>query len=147
MLSVTELFGLADLRPDGSVQWHQPVPETGPGVYVVSISDPNNVTIPNGYEAERDRWVPDQAIIYIGRSKGLRKRLSAFYRHKYGARKPHAGGQSILLISQPKTVHWAAADNFDRAEDRLIEAFKSVTGRLPFGNRVRSAKLARTARQ
>jgi hypothetical protein len=142
MLSVAELFGLANLRLDGSVQWNLPVPETGPGVYVVSVADPVNVTIPDSYEADRDRWLPDQAVIYIGRSKGLRKRIGAFYRHKHGARKPHSGGQSILLVDRPKTVHWAAAADYAHAEDQLIEAFKSVAGRLPFGNRLRSAKMA-----
>ncbi len=58
MLRSPSYFRLASLRPDGSVQWHEPVPETGPGVYVVSIADPESVIIPHGYEAERGRWGP-----------------------------------------------------------------------------------------
>ena len=32
-------------------------------------------------------------VLYIGKAKNLAKRLSQFYRHKYGAKAPHRGGR------------------------------------------------------
>ncbi len=45
-----------------------------------------------------------------------------------------------MLLRCAKTITWAELDDFCGAEDRLIRAFQSCAGRMPFGNRVRSAK-------
>ena len=49
---------------------------------------------------------------------------------------------AILLLDCPKTVAWAEAQDFAAAEDRLITAFVGAVGRMPFGNRVQSARLS-----
>jgi hypothetical protein len=141
MLSPLQLFKAARIAPGGRVVWSERIPEIGSGVYVVSIANPRAVRFAKGFEDQRERWKPDQGIIYIGRGKCLAKRLSAFYRQKYDAPSGHRGGRAVLLIKQPKAVHWAAVTNYGDAERRLLEAFYRVAGRWPFGNRMRSAKL------
>jgi hypothetical protein len=84
----------------------------------------------------------DGEVVYVGRTRrALRKRLREFYRHRYGDKRPHRGGQAILLLTRPLLVYWAATNDWEAAEDTMIEHFRSAAGRLPFGNRVRSARL------
>ncbi|MCW3017393.1 MAG: hypothetical protein JWO02_4485 [Solirubrobacterales bacterium] len=43
--TVSEIFSAAGLRPAGSQPWGTPIPESGPGVYVVALTaDPSDVT-------------------------------------------------------------------------------------------------------
>lgn len=74
---------------------------------------------------------------------GLNKRLLQFRRHVYGKRSPHRGGQAILLLDCQKIVRWAEVADDAGAEHRLLEIFKQLAGRYPFGNRMRSAKSRR----
>jgi hypothetical protein len=87
---------------------------------------------------------PDlQTIVYIGRSKHLSKRLGQFYRHKYGERSPHRGGQEILNLPGKRLVYWAAVADYAGTENIMLDAFRSVAGVWPFGNRMKSAAMAR----
>jgi len=140
-VQVDELFRIAGIVPNGVTSWGEPIPESGPGVYVVTIADPAMVKFDSRFEAERHRWLPDQSIVYIGRASQLRRRLRQFYRHEYGRRSPHHGGQAILLLKCELLIHWAAVADYGAAEHRLIEAFESDVQRKPFGNRVRSARI------
>jgi hypothetical protein len=120
-MNVRDVFQAAGLEPCGPASWGEPVPERGPGVYVV---------------------VADDQIIYIGRSgRPLRRRLREFYRHRHGARSPHRGGQAVLLLKCPLVVYWAATADYAAAENCMIEFFKSQVGELPYANRVRSARI------
>lgn len=127
-VTLEELFSAAQLSSGGTVNWGEAIPEAGPGVYVVSLAD--------GY------WNEGESIIYIGRTARLARRLRQFYRHRHGDPSPHKGGEAILQLSAPKRIHWAVAETHADAENRLIEAFRVKVGRMPFGNRVRSARLA-----
>jgi hypothetical protein len=143
MISTDELFQNARVAPTGMAKWGDVIPEVGSGVYVVSIAHPASVTLDSLPEREREYWDPQQSIIYIGRAARLSRRLSQFYRHEYGDRSPHHGGQAILKITCPKRIDCAAVDDYADAEHRLIEAFQTrAEGRMPFGNRVRSARIA-----
>ena len=84
--------------------------------------------------------VSNQSDPWRNRAVVLDRRLRQFYRHRYGDRSPHRGGQDILLLGCEKRVIWAAVDDRHQSEDRLIESFCAVHGRRPFGNRVRSAR-------
>lgn len=140
-LTPDDLFAAAGLTPTGTVRWGEPIPEPGPGVYVVSVADPDRIEFDARFEQERAHWLEDQAVVYIGRSRRLARRLRQFYRHAYGDRSPHRGGQAILLLRCDMVIRWAATPDYAGAEHRLLEAFKAQTGRKPFGNRMRSARL------
>jgi hypothetical protein len=107
-LTVEELFGDARIVPGGVANWGDPIPESGPGVYVVSIAGRAPFKIDSLPAGERRYWNPHELIIYIGRSAQLSHRLRQFYRHKYGNRSPHHGGQAILTVQGPKRIDWAA---------------------------------------
>ena len=121
MISIFELFSAAGLSPCGPVCWGEPVPERGPGVYVI---------VENA-----------KGIVYIGRTKRtLFKRIKEFYRPVLGARGPHHGGQDILDISRcpgPKIVYWAPTADSHRAQSTMIAAFEKREGVLPIGNKAR----------
>ena len=139
-LSVEKLYTLAGIVPSGSVRWADDVPSVRSGVYVIAIED----TLPgsNLPDHERAFWLTDQTIIYIGRAKQLTRRLRQFRRHVYGKKSPHRGGQATLLLDCPKTITWAEVEDYGAAEAALINAFRAEIGRMPFGNRVRSAKMS-----
>lgn len=143
-LSTEALFREAEISFTESTPWRTPLPEKA-GVYVVTIPDPGAVDREALRESERPYWTGSQPIIYIGRGRNLGRRLKQFYGHKYGNRAPHRGGQAILLIDQPKTIHWTACQNYPDVERRLLEAFVMATGSLPFGNRIRAARAERAA--
>lgn len=143
MLSVQELFKRGDLILNGSEPWPTPIDERGPGVYVIALGrDADAERLPECLPlCERPHWIAAQQIIYIGRSRHLRRRLKEFYKHKYPNKRPHCGGQAVTLLKCPLSVYWSPAVDYAGTEHRLIEIFKAEVGRLPFGNRVRSARL------
>lgn len=61
------------------------------------------------------------------------------------AGRPHRGGQSILKFAPWLRVYWAIIDACADAEDKMIERFRKLVGRLPYGNRMRSARAFRSA--
>ena len=143
-VTVAELFKSVDLRPCGPVAWRVPVPAEGPGVYVVarvqsahrSPCPPENVQ--HLRQHLRERWLPDQPVLYIGRTvQPLRARVAAFYAQRYGARGPHAGGQHVLLMRCPLWVYWAETGSRDpvTVEREMLLNFRARTGgRRPFAN-------------
>ena len=71
-------------------------------------------------------WLPDEVILYIGLAgTSLRKRVGQYYRTPLGARKPHAGGWFLKLLSAlgRLTVHFARCDDPQTAESHIIGAF------------------------
>ncbi len=124
----------------GKVAWGEPIPERGPGVYIVTIADTAAVD-PSGLpQAEQPLWVRGQTVLYIGRTKHLSKRLSQFRRHVYGQLSPHRGGQAILKIDSPKLIWWAATFDYIAAEKALLDSFRKQVGVWPFGNRMRASR-------
>ena len=129
MLTVTPewLLAQAEIEPGGVVEWGCSIPEHEAGIYIVTTSDPP---------------IAGQPVIYIGRAKCLSRRLKQFYSHKYGDKAPHRGGQEILKLDGLKMVHWAPSAAYAEAERRLLEAFRSEAGAWPYGNRMKSARMA-----
>ena len=125
--TVQEIFNAAGLLPCGPVSWGTPIPERSGGVYLIELMQPK----------EGD----GQSIIYVGRIKrSLRRRMREFYKHRYGEKRPHSGGQAILKFAPSLWVYWAPTDACADAEDKMIEQFRKLVGRLPYGNRMRSAR-------
>ena len=135
-LSVKELFDSAQLEVSARVSWQTPVPELQPGIYVV-VANAEQIDVSHLPQSERDFWIPGQSIVYIGCTKrSLRTRLNQFYRHRFGDRSPHRGGQALTLLKCQLWVYWACPDDPHHNEHVLIEEFKNRTGgRRPFGNR------------
>jgi hypothetical protein len=71
-------------------------------------------------------WLPDEVILYIGLAgTSISKRVGQYYRTPLGARKPHAGGWFLKLLSclDELTVHFAQCDDPDTAESLMLKAF------------------------
>jgi hypothetical protein len=71
-------------------------------------------------------WIPSATIVYIGQASGpVRGRVGDYYRTPLGDRSPHAGGywlKTLRCMSQC-AVWAAAADDYDDAEERLLDDF------------------------
>ena len=87
-MTVQDLFAAAHLTQEGPVSWGEAVEERRPGVYVIALtSNPRDaapdIELTCVPEAERDHWLVQQPVIYIGRAtRSLRNRLAQFHRHK-----------------------------------------------------------------
>ncbi|MBI5130784.1 MAG: GIY-YIG nuclease family protein [Rhodopseudomonas palustris] len=144
-ISVEQLLDRAGLTLAGTVKWRTKVPESSSGIYVISIDCPEDVQLDGLPSEVRSRWNEGQQIIYIGRSVNVGKRLSQFYRHVRGKPRPHRGGEDILRLEGQKLVHWSCVREYALAERKLIEFFEQSVGKKPFGNRMRSAQLAKVS--
>ncbi|MDE0717032.1 MAG: hypothetical protein OXH64_03730 [Rhodospirillaceae bacterium] len=75
-----------------------------------------------------DFWLPDESILYIGKTgRLLKRRIGEYYRTPLGARKPHRGGHWIKTLSvlDETFVHYIETPNAGDTEERLLEAFVS----------------------
>lgn len=139
------------LTPGGTVIWGTRVPETAPGVYVISTPEPldeapidadvlagwiaarpemrvdgERATVAALQARLRSFWIPGETIVYIGLAgTSLATRVGQFYRTPLGARAPHAGGHWIktLGVLSDLRVTWATADDPDAGEESLLRAF------------------------
>ena len=149
-MTVADLFEAARLSPLGPVGWGTAIPMTEKGgVYVVALVAEAGLVGGGLAEfldpSEQKRWLPNQPVVYIGQTttQTLAKRLEQFYRHEYGDKSPHRGGQALKLLLKPPVpwspialwVYWSAATDPKASESTMIEAFKNKVGRLPFANR------------
>jgi hypothetical protein len=144
-LTPRELFEAVGLVPCGPALWREKVSEKRPGVYVVArVSWADKVGAPikaedvlgEEHAAHRKLWLPDQVVVYVGKTKRpLRRRVGEFYRQKWGRSAPHRGGQNVLLLACPLWVYWATTADPEAAETDMIRYFKERVGVWPFGNR------------
>ncbi len=141
--TVSELFKAADLSLCGPVRWGTPVSECRCGVYVVALvrkpalgcRQRNVEYLPS---LERKRWLQKQPIIYIGRTRrSLAVRIAEFYCHEYGDKRPHRGGQAVILLCCDRWVYWSPTNDPKAAERTMIDAFVDRAKELPFANRRR----------
>jgi hypothetical protein len=129
-----ELFEAVGLAPCGPVPWRKPVEEKGPGVYVVARVGSAD-ELGEEHLVQHARWLPAQPMVYIGKATCLRTRVGQFYRHRHGERRPHRGGQDVLLLTIPLWVFWAVTPEPRTAERTMLQHFKEKVGARPFGNR------------
>ena len=142
-MKIADLFEAAGLAPQGLVGWGTPIDVPRPGVYVVALVEDSAeharfVNVDSLSATERKRWNAGQPIIYIGRAtRSIRGRLAQFYRHKYGEKAPHRGGQAVIPLECKRWVYWATTDSPIKAERQMIDAFRAKVGALPYANRRR----------
>jgi hypothetical protein len=148
-MTVSELFEAVEESPQGPVPWNTLPEEYGNGgTYVVSLSKDKDATcvIEARFTSsdEQERWLPNEPIIYIGQTskQTIAKRVRQFYRHRYGDRSPHRGGQAVKLLLEPYTtppfelwVYWAPSPDPLDLEHKMLSIFKQRVGRQPFANR------------
>jgi hypothetical protein len=142
-VTVVDLFEQAGLSPIGPVQWGTEISESCAGIYVIAlVKRPDSeldkpVCVDHLQERELRRWVRDEPIVYIGQTtdQTLAKRLRQFYKHIYGKKSPHRGGQAVKLLTCELWVYWSPAANSKSAEQKMIKAFEARLGRLPYANR------------
>jgi len=94
---------------------------------------------PNVSIAElRDNWVPNEAIMYIGKATSLKSRLGSYLRFGEGKFATHWGGRYIwqLKDSRELLVCWKETDENPRVvEEEMIAQFKKEHGgKRPFAN-------------
>lgn len=138
-----------DLQEDSSLLPHQK-----PGIYFVLHSDVNDpeffqgdaLGFSNGKNLNvsmielKNKWVDDALVVYIGKSKNLRKRvkeLISFCDEKDGGH--HWGGRYLWHIKDAKYllyVCWAFCNysDIDGYEIRLQRKFEHYYRQLPFAN-------------
>lgn len=83
------------------------------------------------------KWVPDTAVVYIGKATSLKDRLDDFRRQGTGNKAGHWGGRYIWQLSDWPTliVGWMTTDKDpEDAESELLSEFVATYGRLPFAN-------------
>ena len=149
-MTVSEIFGTANLSPCGPVSWMTAIRESSTGVYVIArtrnphtgckscllpLRDPlpTGVKIDLAYETKR--WLPEEPILYIGKSdQPLSRRVCQFYQHQCGSRTPHAGGQVVLLLGCELWLYWAPSPHPIISERKMLSDFKNTVGQLPFAN-------------
>jgi len=146
-MNVIGLFEHCGLLPNGPSAWGETIPCELAGVYTVTVNpDPAwnaGLQAPSQLSPElRVRWLPGQPILYIGKAGGLglkstlRKRIGQFYRHRYGDRSPHRGGQDLkLLLPLPLWLFWAPRQDPLAVEHMMLAAFRLDAGHRPFANR------------
>jgi hypothetical protein len=76
----------------------------------------------------RGFWLIDETILYIGLATTLSSRLGAYYKTPIGARRPHAGGYFLKLLSNLEElwVHFAPCtdpESAREAEDTMLGRF------------------------
>lgn len=135
MIRVAELFDAVSIRAEGPKPWRTPIKSSAPGVYVLSARLTDVSTFKRLDENELGLWNADEKVVYIGKSNNLGKRLGQFYRHVFGNRKPHRGGQSVLLLDAALEVHWGVTADCASAELQMLKYFSSRVGALPYANR------------
>jgi hypothetical protein len=73
-------------------------------------------------------WLPDETVLYVGLAgTSLRNRVNQYYKTPLGARKPHAGGWFLKLLSNLQSLHVHFAETTDPpgAENAALRTFCS----------------------
>ena len=150
-LGAAELLRSMGLIVDGPALWGSPVRSRAPGVYVVELpapmpEPPVDLAAVRGWiervptllvDGERPTahqlaarlgafWLPDQSVVYVGRSTAaVGRRVEAFYHTPLGDRRPHAGGHWLktLRVLDRLRIWWAETDAAEEYEDGLLSAF------------------------
>ena len=150
-ISAAALLREVGLLADGPLPWGRPVPERGPGVFVVELpaplaTAPIELTVVGKWlehvptlrldggrpssRALRTRlaafWLPGQVVLYVGASEtSVGARIAAMERTSLGDRRPTSAGHWLKSLSVLSTtrVWWAATDAIEEYEDALLATF------------------------
>ena len=146
-----ELLRSIGLDVDGPTRWGGQPTSRQAGIFVVELPEPSahcNIDIDDVRRwlervpdlkmdgerptqstlAERMRsfWIPDQQLVYVGRTaKSLSARVASLYATELGHARPHPGGHWLKVLREVGRLRlwWAETDAPEEYEDVLIEAF------------------------
>jgi len=149
--SAAELLRSIGLEVDGPTRWGGKPTARKPGIFAVELPEPSEhcsididevrrwlERVPDlkmdgerptqSTLAERMRsfWVPNQQMIYVGRTpKSLSARVASLYATELGHARPHPGGHWLKVLRDLPLLRlwWAETDAPEEYEDVLIEAF------------------------
>ena len=130
----------------------------GSGVYVVVRPSPAPVTflavsLAGSHKGKNPtvvvpqlsvKWVPDTAVVYIGKATSLKDRLDDYRRQGAGNSAGHWGGRYIWQLSDWRelVIGWKSTDRDpEDVECELLDEFESTFGRLPFANLKRGRRI------
>ena len=84
----------------------------------------------------RAKWVPDAAVVYIGKAGSLSERVRSLIAFGAGDAVGHRGGRYLWQLTDAADlmVAWRPEDEPERAEAALLDAFRAEHGVLPFAN-------------
>ena len=152
MFDMIESAGFAGFMPVVELRDSktESVPDV-PGVYMVlrdSVERPDFlVRGSGGYFKGKDpnvplselcaNWVEGANVLYIGKAKSLRKRISQYLRFGDGRPVGHWGGRYIWQLADASELLfcWKEVDGDpDDVETELICAFREAYGSRPFAN-------------
>jgi hypothetical protein len=106
-VSVEKVQSLLDVRPELALKSRRPTRDE----LVSAISS---------------MWLADESILYIGLAgTSVSGRVRAYYRTRIGARKPHAGGWPLKLLTNLEQlwVHYAPCESVADAETTMLRFF------------------------
>jgi transcription elongation factor GreA len=149
--SAAELLRSIGLDVDGPTRWGGKPTSRKPGIFAIELPEPSthcNIDIDEVRRwlervpdlkmdgerptqstlAERMRqfWIPDQQLVYVGRTaKSLSARVASLYATELGHARPHPGGHWLKVLREVSRLRlwWAETDAPEEYEDVLIEAF------------------------
>jgi transcription elongation factor GreA len=150
-LTAAELLRAVGLLPDGPAPWDRPVPDRGPGVFVVELPEPlarapieltrigkwlervPSLELDGRRPTSRALaarlaafWLPSQVVLYVGATdRSIGARVAAMERTVLGDRRPNAGGHwlHVLTVLSSTRIWWAGTDAAEEYEDALLTAF------------------------
>ncbi len=143
---------------DGPVRWTDPVPQRGPGVYVIETVAPSpeapldHAAIREWLDRARELrldgarpeatdlarrlasfWIPDTPVLFIGAApRSIAGRIAAQLSTPLGVRRPYAGAHWLrTLREEPRwRVWWARTDAVEEYTDALLSAFAEAAAPL-----------------
>jgi transcription elongation factor GreA len=149
--SAADLLRSIGLDVDGPTRWGGKPTSRQPGIFAIELPEPSehcNIDIDavrrwlervpelkmdgerptQSTLAERMRsfWVPNQQLVYVGRTaKSLSARVASLYATELGHARPHPGGHWLKVLRELGRLRlwWAETDAPEEYEDVLIEAF------------------------
>jgi len=80
-------------------------------------------------------WIPDESILYVGRSEQIRRRVYQYYGTPLGAKGPHHGGYWIKTLASLCTfyIYWIEDADYINLEKKVIKLFSSNVSK-PYRN-------------
>ena len=164
--SAPELLRSIGLDVDGPARWGAKPTSRRPGIFAIELPEPSEhcsididevrrwlervpelkmdgqrPTQSTLAERMRSFWVPNQQLVYVGRTaKSLSARVASLYATELGHAQPHPGGHWLKVLRDLPQLRlwWAETDAPEEYEDVLIEAFaenvpEEVRATLPEG--------------
>lgn len=132
---------LADVTlPVGSGVYVVARPELTPPVYLAQTiaGAHKRRDLSSSLDVLEAAWLDAAPIVYIGKAKSLRDRLTSYRKQGEGKGAGHSGGSPIWQLEGSRTslqVAWKPTPDYGCVESAMIMDFEREFGRMPFANR------------